>query len=39
MDGKLAKMQYEKCTHQNQCAPVCPMNTIQFIPEEEWVQE
>ncbi len=39
MDGKLAKMQYDKCTHQNECAPVCPMNTIQFIPENEWVKE
>ncbi len=39
MDGKLAKIQYDKCTHQNECAPVCPMNTIQFIPENEWVKE
>ncbi len=37
MDGRLARMVYERCTHQNQCVPACPMNTIQYIPEEEWV--
>lgn len=37
MDGKLARMDHEKCTHQGECVAVCPMKTIQLIQEEEWV--
>lgn len=39
MDGRLAKMSYEKCNHSGECSEVCPNKTIDLISEEDWVQE